>query len=107
MANSSYYVVDPGSIPVNFWIYSQFLVELRSSWTNYDLTLSLRLNFDHPFFLFSVDALLEIKRSLLDPNGNLSNWNRGDPCISKWTGVLCYSSTLDDNYLHVAELYDF
>ncbi|XP_023522987.1 probable LRR receptor-like serine/threonine-protein kinase At1g06840 [Cucurbita pepo subsp. pepo] len=54
-----------------------------------------------------VDALLEIKRSLLDPNGNLSNWNRGDPCISKWTGVLCYSSTLDDNYLHVAELYDF
>ncbi|XP_022949162.1 probable LRR receptor-like serine/threonine-protein kinase At1g06840 isoform X1 [Cucurbita moschata] len=51
-----------------------------------------------------VDALLEIKRSLLDPNGNLSNWNRGDPCISKWTGVLCYSSTLDDNYLHVVEL---
>lgn len=51
-----------------------------------------------------VDALLVIKRSLIDPNGNLSNWNKGDPCNSNWTGVLCYNTTLDDNYLHVAEL---
>ena len=54
-----------------------------------------------------MDALLLIKRSLFDPNGNLSNWNKGDPCNSNWTGVLCYNTTLDDNYLHVAELYDF
>ncbi|KAG6583310.1 putative LRR receptor-like serine/threonine-protein kinase, partial [Cucurbita argyrosperma subsp. sororia] len=51
-----------------------------------------------------VDALRDIKRSLFDPNGNLSNWNRGDPCISNWTGVLCDNTTLDDNYRHVTEL---
>lgn len=54
-----------------------------------------------------MDALLLIKSSLFDPNGNLSNWNKGDPCNSNWTGVLCYNTTFDDNYLHVAELYDF
>ncbi|XP_022158428.1 probable LRR receptor-like serine/threonine-protein kinase At1g06840 [Momordica charantia] len=51
-----------------------------------------------------VDALLDIKKSLIDPNQNLSNWNKGDPCISNWTGVLCFNTTLDDSYLHVAEL---
>lgn len=27
--------------------------------------------------------------------------------MSNWTGVLCHNTTLGDNYLHVAELYDF
>jgi hypothetical protein len=44
---------------------------------------------------------------LVDPNRNLSNWNRGDPCTSRWTGVLCFNETLFDGYLHVQELYDF
>ena len=54
-------------------------------------------------------ALLAIKRSLIDPNKNLINWNQGDgdPCTSKWTGVVCFNTTLDDGYLHVERLYDF
>ncbi|GAV58599.1 LRR_1 domain-containing protein/Pkinase_Tyr domain-containing protein/LRRNT_2 domain-containing protein [Cephalotus follicularis] len=51
-----------------------------------------------------VTALSAIRKSLIDPNKNLSNWNRGDPCTSNWTGVLCYNKTLDDGYLHVWEL---
>lgn len=51
-----------------------------------------------------VKALRAIKKSLVDPNGNLSNWRRGDPCMSNWTGVLCYNETKDDGYLHVREL---
>ncbi|KAL3719870.1 hypothetical protein ACJRO7_004798 [Eucalyptus globulus] len=51
-----------------------------------------------------VEALQDIKKSLIDPNKNLSNWNRGDPCTSNWTGVLCFNRTLTDGYLHVSEL---
>ncbi|XP_027767644.1 probable LRR receptor-like serine/threonine-protein kinase At1g06840 isoform X3 [Solanum pennellii] len=51
-----------------------------------------------------VKALRAIKNSLVDPNGNLSNWRRGDPCISNWTGVLCYNQTNNDGYFHVREL---
>ncbi|XP_038706514.1 probable LRR receptor-like serine/threonine-protein kinase At1g06840 isoform X2 [Tripterygium wilfordii] len=51
-----------------------------------------------------VMALRTIKKSLIDINKNLSNWNRGDPCTSNWTGVLCFNTTLDDGYLHVREL---
>ncbi|TQD75193.1 hypothetical protein C1H46_039268 [Malus baccata] len=51
-----------------------------------------------------VTALRAIKSSLVDPNKNLSNWNRGDPCTANWTGVFCYNKTLDDGYLHVQEL---
>ncbi|GKV20767.1 hypothetical protein SLEP1_g30845 [Rubroshorea leprosula] len=51
-----------------------------------------------------VSALRTIKRSLIDPNKNLSNWKRGDPCTSNWTGVICSNTTLDDGYLHVQEL---
>ncbi|GMP90002.1 hypothetical protein CsSME_00041334 [Camellia sinensis var. sinensis] len=54
-----------------------------------------------------VTALGAIRSSLIDPNGNLSDWNRGDPCTSNWTGVLCYNTTMRDGYLHVRELYDF
>ncbi|TKY47280.1 LRR receptor serine/threonine-protein kinase [Spatholobus suberectus] len=51
-----------------------------------------------------VEALKAIKSSLIDPNGNLSNWNRGDPCTSRWKGVLCFNETKEDGYLHVQEL---
>ncbi|KAI4342416.1 hypothetical protein MLD38_027048 [Melastoma candidum] len=51
-----------------------------------------------------VNALRDIKSRLVDPMKNLRNWNRGDPCTSNWTGVLCFNSTLDDGYLHVQEL---
>ncbi|KAK9279375.1 hypothetical protein L1049_013054 [Liquidambar formosana] len=51
-----------------------------------------------------VTALGAIKQRLIDPFNNLSNWNRGDPCTSKWTGVLCFNTTKDDGYLHVQEL---
>ncbi|CAJ1960635.1 unnamed protein product [Sphenostylis stenocarpa] len=51
-----------------------------------------------------VEALRAIKNSLIDPNGNLSNWNHGDPCTSRWKGVLCYNGTKEDGYLHVEEL---
>ncbi|RDY08683.1 putative LRR receptor-like serine/threonine-protein kinase, partial [Mucuna pruriens] len=53
-----------------------------------------------------VDALRSIKRSLIDINGNLSSWDRGDPCTSNWTGVTC-NTTLVNGYLHVWQLYDF
>ncbi|CAM8955429.1 unnamed protein product [Rhodiola kirilowii] len=49
-------------------------------------------------------ALRSIKKSLIDPTLNLSNWAVGDPCSSNWTGVLCYDSVLEDGYLHVVEL---
>ncbi|KAG4402602.1 hypothetical protein AAZX31_02G222300 [Glycine max] len=52
-----------------------------------------------------VDALRIIKGSLIDINGNLSNWNRGDPCTSNWTGVMCSNTTLVDGYLHVLQLH--
>ncbi|KAI9118059.1 hypothetical protein K1719_010391 [Acacia pycnantha] len=51
-----------------------------------------------------VDALRAIKGRLIDINGNLSNWNGGDPCTSKWRGIYCFSSPRADNYLHVQEL---
>ncbi|KAK7385632.1 hypothetical protein VNO78_31380 [Psophocarpus tetragonolobus] len=52
-----------------------------------------------------VDALRIIKGSLIDINGNLSNWNRGDPCTSNWTGIICSNTTLVDGYLHILQLH--
>ena len=60
----------------------------------------------YSFALIAVKALGIIKSKLIDPNGNLSSWNRGDPCTSTWTGVECYNRTSEDGYLHVQELYD-
>ncbi|KAL8261924.1 hypothetical protein R6Q59_025973 [Mikania micrantha] len=51
-----------------------------------------------------VTALRLIRESLVDPYDNLSNWDRGDPCASNWTGVLCFNTTQNDNYFHVREL---
>ncbi|XVE80692.1 hypothetical protein DITRI_Ditri15bG0001200 [Diplodiscus trichospermus] len=55
----------------------------------------------HPI---EVRALKAVKKTLFDPNNNLRNWKGGDPCTSKWTGVLCFNKTQDDGYLHVEEL---
>ncbi|XP_030962957.1 probable LRR receptor-like serine/threonine-protein kinase At1g06840 isoform X2 [Quercus lobata] len=49
-------------------------------------------------------ALWAIRSSLIDPCGNLSDWDQGDPCTSNWTGVFCYNTTLDDGHLHVQRL---
>lgn len=51
-----------------------------------------------------VSALTAIRSKMVDPRNNLMTWSRGDPCTSNWTGVLCFSSTLGDGYLHVKEL---
>ncbi|KAJ6433268.1 hypothetical protein OIU84_017045 [Salix udensis] len=51
-----------------------------------------------------VKALQDIRRSLIDINNNLSNWRRGDPCTSNWTGVLCFDEAKEDGNLHVREL---
>ncbi|XP_058110752.1 probable LRR receptor-like serine/threonine-protein kinase At1g06840 isoform X2 [Magnolia sinica] len=51
-----------------------------------------------------VAALEAIKSSLIDPLKNLKSWNKGDPCMSNWTGILCYNIPLDDGYLHIKEL---
>ncbi|KAK6163876.1 hypothetical protein DH2020_000740 [Rehmannia glutinosa] len=74
-------------------------------------------NFNGPFFLalpkaqnlvsckyVVLNALRSIKKSLTDPYGSLRNWNRGDPCTSNWTGIICYNRTLDDGYLHIQDL---
>ncbi|KAJ6699351.1 LEUCINE-RICH REPEAT PROTEIN KINASE FAMILY PROTEIN [Salix purpurea] len=51
-----------------------------------------------------VNALLAVKNNLIDPMKHLSDWNKGDPCAFKWTGVFCSNSTGTDDYLHVEEL---
>ncbi|RID67798.1 hypothetical protein BRARA_C00004 [Brassica rapa] len=51
-----------------------------------------------------VTALRSLKRSLVDPKDFLRNWNRGDPCRSNWTGVICSNEIGPDEYLHVREL---
>ncbi|XP_058744733.1 probable LRR receptor-like serine/threonine-protein kinase At1g06840 [Vicia villosa] len=53
-----------------------------------------------------VDALRIIKQNLIDISGNLSNWGDGDPCTSKWRGVMCSNTTSDDDdFLHVQRLH--
>ncbi|KAF2306608.1 hypothetical protein GH714_019761 [Hevea brasiliensis] len=51
-----------------------------------------------------VDALRAARNSLIDPYNNLRNWDKGDPCTSNWTGVLCYDTVSTDGYWHVQEL---
>ncbi|KAL5726075.1 hypothetical protein ACHQM5_009146 [Ranunculus cassubicifolius] len=49
-----------------------------------------------------IRALEEIRRNLM---GNLNNWDKGeDPCVSNWTGVICFDFVHNDGYLHVREL---
>jgi len=49
------------------------------------------------------NALNAIRGRLIDPMDNLKNWNRGDPCKSNWTGVIC-NKISSDAYLHVTDL---
>ncbi|KAL2330499.1 hypothetical protein Fmac_018080 [Flemingia macrophylla] len=52
-----------------------------------------------------VNALINIKKSLIDPKNNLRNWNKGDPCARNWTGVWCFDDMGADGYFHVREIY--
>ncbi|XP_038719411.1 probable LRR receptor-like serine/threonine-protein kinase At1g06840 isoform X2 [Tripterygium wilfordii] len=51
-----------------------------------------------------VKALRAVKSRLIDSMRHLRSWNRGDPCNSNWTGVLCFDTNGADGYLHVKEL---
>nr|GEY69560.1 probable LRR receptor-like serine/threonine-protein kinase At1g06840 isoform X2 [Tanacetum cinerariifolium] len=51
-----------------------------------------------------VSALLAVKGRLVDPMNHLSNWNKGDPCTSNWTGVICVHKIEVDKYWHVQEI---
>lgn len=51
-----------------------------------------------------VNALQSIRRSLNDPFNRLARWSRGDPCLSNWTGIVCYNTTLGDGNFHVREI---
>ncbi|XP_039001835.1 probable LRR receptor-like serine/threonine-protein kinase At1g06840 isoform X3 [Hibiscus syriacus] len=51
-----------------------------------------------------VNALLAVKKQLLDRLNHLRNWNKGDPCTSNWTGIECSDHPGNDGYLHVEEL---
>ncbi|XP_024981843.1 probable LRR receptor-like serine/threonine-protein kinase At1g06840 isoform X2 [Cynara cardunculus var. scolymus] len=51
-----------------------------------------------------VSALLAVRNSLVDPMNYLSNWNKGDPCTSNWTGVSCVHKNNVDRYWHVQEI---
>ncbi|KAK8631270.1 hypothetical protein V6N13_080025 [Hibiscus sabdariffa] len=53
---------------------------------------------------WEVNALLAVKKQLLDPSNHLRNWNKGDPCTSNWTGIECSDHPGNDGYLHVEEL---
>ncbi|KAG2672814.1 hypothetical protein I3760_13G059800 [Carya illinoinensis] len=80
------------------WTYGIFL----TSWLCWSSLLTGAQNsITHPE---EVKALKEIKRSLIDPNNNLRNWNRGDPCTSNWTGIVCSNGTSNDGYRHVLKL---
>lgn len=58
-------------------------------------------------YIIAVSALLAVKKQLVDPKNNLRNWDKGDPCTSNWTGILCFNNLGKDGYLHVQELYVF
>lgn len=51
-----------------------------------------------------VDALMAVKSRLVDPMKHLRNWNKGDPCLSNWTGIFCTDRTGSDGYFHVQEI---
>ncbi|CAL5438760.1 unnamed protein product [Camellia sinensis] len=66
---------------------------------------SKKLNALANFLWRYVSALIAMKNNLVDPINHLKSWNKGDPCTSKWRGVLCFDSVTADGYLHVQELY--
>lgn len=51
-----------------------------------------------------VSALQAIRKRLVDPMKYLTDWSRGDPCTSNWTGIYCHDKVGTDGYLHIREL---
>lgn len=51
-----------------------------------------------------VTALRAVKKRLIDPMKNIRNWGKGDPCTSKWKGIVCKDKNTTDGYLHVNAL---
>ncbi|KAL5550408.1 hypothetical protein UlMin_000584 [Ulmus minor] len=51
-----------------------------------------------------VSALKDVHDELEDPDKNLNNWKKKDPCTSNWTGVICNLNYSSDGYLHIIEL---
>ncbi|KAI3805839.1 hypothetical protein L1987_21726 [Smallanthus sonchifolius] len=51
-----------------------------------------------------VSALIAVRGGLVDPLNHLNDWNKGDPCTSNWTGVICVHKTDADKYWHVQEI---
>ncbi|KAI3806230.1 hypothetical protein L1987_22129 [Smallanthus sonchifolius] len=74
---------------------------LRVVWAMSLLLVAVDCQSTHPT---EVTALRVIRENFIDLESRLSNWGLGDPCASNWTGVLCFNTTQDDNYLHVREL---
>ncbi|XP_057972137.1 probable LRR receptor-like serine/threonine-protein kinase At1g06840 [Malania oleifera] len=75
-----------------------FRVILALSWCCFSLLTSGQIT--HPS---EVAALQAVRSKLRDPMKNLRNWKKTDPCLSKWTGVICYFDE-SDGYYHVQEL---
>ncbi|RVW30372.1 putative leucine-rich repeat receptor-like serine/threonine-protein kinase [Vitis vinifera] len=51
-----------------------------------------------------ITALRAVKKRLIDPMKNIRNWGKGDPCTSKWKGIICKDKNTTDGYLHVNAL---
>ncbi|KAI3725741.1 hypothetical protein L1987_65533 [Smallanthus sonchifolius] len=44
-----------------------------------------------------------IREIFVDPENSLNHQKHGYPFLLNWAGVLCFNTTLYDNYLHVRE----
>lgn len=53
----------------------------------------------------AVSALKAVKAHLTDVKKHLNDWEKGDPCLGTWTGVICYDAIGADGYFHIKELY--
>lgn len=52
-----------------------------------------------------MSALKAVKAHLIDVKKHLNDWEKGDPCLGNWTGVICYNASGADGYFHIKELY--
>lgn len=53
----------------------------------------------------AVSALKAVKAHLTDVKKHLNDWEKGDPCLGNWTGVICCDAIGVDGYFHIKELY--